>query len=161
GFAPMSADSEKFQPVSIGDDNGFEPFGITFSASPTHLMVQRPLTRQEAASEAVSEVETSLDGLDNHPNLFVMVGACAVAVPLSLFKQGAAMFQGLSSKELTAAAANIEKAAAGSQANKELATQVARGVSPDLPHALVAKHSAPSPEWAGENSRMMLEISVE
>lgn len=101
-----------------------------YSASPVEFIaVQRPLTKDEAVSEALSNVNWSLDELDQHPNLFVSLTAIAAAIPLSLYQQTAGAVRGLSEKKFHTADSQVTTAAQTNRPTAALAMEIAQGLS--------------------------------
>ncbi len=115
------------QPVSytIADAG---TLGIYSTGNVAHVAIQRPLTRDEATSEALSDVDYMFDGLNQHPNLLVALPAAAVATPISLWKQGAALMCGFSPRTIEEAEARLSKAADETRPHQQLALQVSQPV---------------------------------
>ncbi len=88
--------------------------------------VQRPLTKDAAASEALSEVNRAFDGLVDHPNLVVSLASIAVAIPYSIFQQTAGGIRGLSAGKYQTADAQVTAATRGSRPAAEVAQAVAK-----------------------------------
>ncbi len=128
--------------------------GIYSTATVAHVAIQMPSTKDEAVSEAVRDVEWSLDGLHEFPNLVVQLTACAAAIPMSLGKQTVGAIRGLTRKRYQAAEAQLSAAARESQPHQELAYQVAQQLSPKTsqPVVLVKK---PLPAGAGSKFALM------
>ena len=98
-----------------------------YSATPGDFMsIQRPLTKDEAASEAQSDVNETMDGLITHPNMFVSLTAIAAAIPVSIYLQTAGGIRGLSDKKYSAADTQITTAARSSRPAVELAQEIAQ-----------------------------------
>ncbi len=144
-----------------GEVTETEPFGISFSANASHVTVQRPLTRQESSSEALRDVEWAFDGLDNHPNPIVALGATVVAVPISLWKQGAAIANGLSPKKIAEAAAKLDKVASQTRPTQALALEVTRRLEADQFHVRLVKYAITDATSPSRDSGISLEIHVE
>ena len=104
--------------------------GIYSTGNVAHVLIQRPLTREQAGSEALSDVDYMFDGLNQHPNMLVALPAAAVATPISLWKQGAAMVRGLSPRTIREADAKLSAAANQTKPHQELAFQVAQQLAP-------------------------------
>ncbi len=104
--------------------------GIYSTGTVAHVVIQRPLTRDEAGSEALNDVDDTFDGLNQHPNLLVAVPAAAAAIPVSLWKQGAAVVRGLSPRTVREAEAKLTEAANRTKPHEELAFQVAQQLAP-------------------------------
>jgi hypothetical protein len=137
------------QPVSYTiADTG--TLGIYSTGNVAHVVIQRPLTREQATSEALSDVDYMFDGLNQHPNLLVALPAAAVATPISLWKQGAALVCGLSPRTIQEAEAKLGKAANETRPHQELALQVAERLTPQVsqPVMLVRQPLPPGAEDA-------------
>ena len=104
--------------------------GIYSTASVANVHLQRPQTRQEAHEEALQDVEWMMDGLNRHPNTFVALPAQAVAVPISLWKQGVAAVRGLAPRTVRNADATLNEAAAQTQPHQEIAVELAQCLKP-------------------------------
>ncbi len=104
--------------------------GVFAAEKAAPVAIQRPLTKDDAASEALSDVNALLDGLQNSRNLVVQLSACAVAVPLSLWKQVAVGIRGLPARTFDSADAQLAAAARQFRPQAELARQVALELTP-------------------------------
>jgi hypothetical protein len=104
--------------------------GIYSTGTVAHVVIQRPLTRDQAGLEALSDVNDTFDGLLEHPNLLVVAPAAAVATPVSLWKQGAAVVRGLSPRKAQEVEARLTEAANETRPHEELAFQVAQHLAP-------------------------------
>lgn len=115
--------------------------GIYSTGTVAHFTLQRPLTRDDAVAEALSDVSWSLDDLQYSRNSVVQVAACGVAIPMSLWKQTAAAVRGLSQKEYFAAEAQLSMAAQETLPHEELALEVVQQLAPRVtqPVALVRR----------------------
>ena len=122
--------------------------GIYSTGTVAHVLIQRPLTRDEATSEALSDVDYMFDGLNQHPNMFVALPAAVVATPISLWKQSAALVHGLSPRTIREADAKLSKAANETRPHQELAVQVAQQLAPQTsqPVMLVRQPLPPGAE---------------
>jgi hypothetical protein len=112
----------------------------------TYISLQKPLTRDEAVSEAMSEVDWSLDGLQNSRNLAVQLSACVAAIPMSLWKQTVAMVEGVSQKQIQSAEEQLAAAARGTHPQLEMANLVAghlNSLTSQQP-VLLARNPAPA-----------------
>ena len=89
------------------------------------MSIHRPLTKDEAVSEAQSDVNSSLGELITHPNTVVSLTAIAAAVPLSIYLQTAGGIRGLSDKKYRAADAQVTTAARSSRPTAALARELA------------------------------------
>jgi hypothetical protein len=98
-----------------------------YSASPGDFMsVQMPLTKDEAVSEAQSDIDSSLGELVTHPNTFVALTAIAAAIPLSIYQQTAGGIRGLSEKKYCAADAQVTTVTRSSRPAATLAREIAQ-----------------------------------
>lgn len=120
--------------------------GIYSTSAVAHVTLQKPLTRDDAASEALSDVEWSLDGLENSRNSVVQLSACAAAIPFSLWKQAAAAVCGLSAKQYRVAEAQLSAAAQQTRLHEELAVQVAQQLAPRTSQQVVLVSKPSNPE---------------
>jgi hypothetical protein len=109
-----------------------------YPASPVErIAVQRPLTKDEAVSEALANVEWSLDGLDHHPNLFVSLTAIAAAIPMSLYQQTAGAIRGLSEIKIHTADSQVTAVVQTNRPTAALAREIAQTLSPRCAAAVV------------------------
>jgi hypothetical protein len=104
--------------------------GIYATSAVTRVTFQRPLTKEQASSEAVEDVEWALDGLDNSQNSVVMLIASAVAVPMSLWSQAVAGVRGLTTKDYRAAEERLLSVLRQTRLQDQLAMQVAQQLAP-------------------------------
>jgi hypothetical protein len=111
--------------------------GIYSTARAPQIAFQKPSSREEATSEAIADVEWMLDGLDKHPNPMVALPASAVAVPISLWKQGIAIVRGLSPRALRAAEAKLNTVATQTRLEEKLAFLVAQRLTPLSSHPVM------------------------
>jgi hypothetical protein len=138
------------------------PLGIYSTETPPHLVFQRPLTKDEAVSEALQDVEWSLDGLDNSPNAVVQLAALAAAVPMSLWKQTVAGARGLADRKYRAADAKLVAASRQTQPDQELACQVAELLAPKTsqPVVLVGRTSPTGPDRVFVSMQASVPVTV-
>ena len=122
--------------------------GIYSTGTLAHVVIQRPLSRDEAGSEALSDVDYMFDGLNQHPNVLVAVPAAVAATPVSLWKQGTAVVRGLSPRTIREAEAKLTEAANRTKPHEELAFQVAQQLAPrtSQPVMLVRQPRLPGAE---------------
>jgi hypothetical protein len=132
--------------------------GIYSTGTVAHVVIQRPLTRDQATSEALSDVDYMFDGLNQHPNMLVALPAAAVATPISLWKQSAALLRGLSPKTIQEADAKLSAAANESRPHQELAFQVAQQLAPQTSQPVMLVRQ-PLPPGAEEDTGLMQFIS--
>ncbi len=151
----------------IESDSG--SLGVYMSPTIVTATLQRPLTKDEAVSEAVQETAWALDGLDESRNLAVQLPACVVAVPIGLWKQTVGLFSGVSEKKFRAADAQLTAASRQTRPQFELAKEVTRELASRMsPTAVLAKNAGWSSEerepvavsLRGEEPTMALEIQV-
>jgi len=122
--------------------------GIYSTGTVAHVVIQRPLTRDEAGSEALSDMDYMFDGLNQHPNPLVSVPAAVAATPVSLWKQGAALVRGLSPRTVRDAEAKLTEAANQTKPHEEVAFQMAQQLAPrtSQPVMLVRQPQLPGAE---------------
>jgi hypothetical protein len=137
-------------PVQFAAYSVAEPGTIyVYPAAPAErITVQRPLTKDEAVSEALANVEWSLDGLDQHPNVFVSLTAIAAAIPMSLYQQTAGAVRGLSEKKFRTADSQVTAAVRTNRPTAALAREIAQTLSPRCAGSVVLldqprSHGAP------------------
>jgi hypothetical protein len=106
------------------------PVGIFSTARRSWVAIQKPLTKAEAISEAVSDVEWSLDGLQDSHNPVVSGPAIVLAIPISLWKQTVGAIRGLTRKQYQAADAQLSAATRLARPQEGLAYQVALALAP-------------------------------
>jgi len=129
------------------------------------LSLQRPLTKDEATSEALHEVTLMVEEAGQLHNSALQLLAAGVAVPLSLWKQTVAGVRGLSDRQFKAANANLTAASLEPSLPEDLAAQVAQNLGPqDAPPVLLARHpmsgeAGRSPLLPTGNDRL-LEIQI-
>jgi hypothetical protein len=104
--------------------------GVYSSELSRPVTLQRPMTKDEAISEAVKDVSWSLDGLQFSRNSVVQLTSMAVAVPWSICKQAVAGVRGVSQKKVDAAEAKLLAAARKPDLQQKVAVHVARELSP-------------------------------
>ena len=109
-----------------------------YSASADDLMsIQRPQTKDEAVSEAQSDVNGELGEVITHPNTFVSLTAIAVAIPVSICQQTAGGIRGLTDKKYRAADAQITAATRICRPAAALAEEIAWTLSSRYPGTVV------------------------
>jgi hypothetical protein len=147
----------RLQPVSYAiADTG--ALGIYSTGIVAHVVIQRPLTRDQATSEALSDVDYMFDGLNQHPNMLVALPAAAVATPISLWKQSAALVGGLSPRTIQEADAKLSKAANETRPHEELALQVAEQLAPQIAQSVMLVRQ-PLPLGAEDDAALMQFVS--
>jgi hypothetical protein len=98
-----------------------------YSASPGDFMsIQTPQTKDEAVSEAQSDINGSLGELITHPNAYVSLIGIAAAIPTSIYLQTAGSIRGVSEKKYRAADAQVTTAARSSRPTAALAREIAQ-----------------------------------
>jgi hypothetical protein len=115
--------------VSYAEDDSGTP-GLWSNPTLSYISIQRPLTKDEAVAEAISDVEWSLDGLQNSRNLGVQLSAFAAAIPMSLCKQTVGLLRGVTSKKFRSADRQLTTALIRTKPQKDLAEQVALQLAP-------------------------------
>jgi hypothetical protein len=123
GKAPLKRPSAQFVSFPAADTETLE---IHPSTEVGHFAFQRPLTRDEAGSEALRDIQQDLDGLDEHPNMLVALPASLAMIPVSLWRQGAALARGVPVEKLQTAKVKLNEAAKQVQPHEALAVQVAQ-----------------------------------
>jgi hypothetical protein len=130
-LADYKSASEQNLPMPVSFPAGdSDTLGVYSTETMSQISIQRPLTKDDAVSEAVREVDWSLDGLQNSRNLVVQLSACAAAIPLSLWKQTVGMVRGVTRKDFESAEAQLTAASHQVQPQLELARQVALQLAP-------------------------------
>jgi len=116
---------------------------------------QKPLTRNQAASGAVADVTDDFAGLSDHPNAVISAAAIAVAIPISLWRQGVAMVRGVSPATLQEGNAQLSAAVRDVKPHEALAAAVVQQLAPQTPQpVMLAKGPVPSPrEFAARRNR--------
>jgi len=94
------------------------------------LIIQRPLTRQEAVDEAVDQNGWALDGLQDDRNSVVQAVAQVAAVPGGIWKQIQALVRGRSERKVKAEEKRLVAAAAIGKPTLLLANEVAQQLAP-------------------------------
>jgi hypothetical protein len=133
---PGPPPSPRVQFVSQAFD-GPENLYVFPAAPDPFISVQKPLTKDEAVSEALSDVNRTLEGLGNHPNTYVSLTAMAAAIPFSLYKQTAAAITGVSSRKHRNADHQVAKAAGSSRPTPVLAREIAQALAPRCSESVV------------------------
>jgi len=153
GLSPIKAAYKPTAyPAMVGKGSG--AIGIYSTGTVSRVFVQKVYTKEEATDEALSDVAWALDGLHESRNSVVQVSACAVAVPMSLWKQTVAAVRGLSPKKYALAEKQLSAATREMPIHQELARQVAQQLAPRTaqPVSLVRK---PLPEGAESDTALM------
>ena len=132
----------------------FGPLAIYSTGTVAHITLQRPLTREQAGSEALDDVHQTFEGLVEHPNMCVVLPAAVVATPVSLWKQGTALVRGLSPRTLREADAKLSEAATETRPHQELAVQVAQQLAPQTSQPVMLVRQ-PLPPGAEEDAELM------
>ena len=145
--APASSPRAQLVSLSTADAGAL---GIYSTSTVAHVVIQRPLTRDEAVSEALSDVDYMFDGLNQHPNMLVALPASAAAIPVSLWKQSVAAVRGLSPKTVQEAEAILAEAANQTRPHEELAFQVAQQLAPQISQPVVLVRQSAVPGAEGE-----------
>jgi hypothetical protein len=120
-------------------------FGVFSTGDVTHVTIPRPLSRDEAGSEAQEEMNEDFKGLIDHPNMLVAGPSIAVAIPIGLWKQFKALVRGLSPRKLQEADAKLSAAANETRPHQELAVQVAQQLEPHTSQPVMVVQQPPLP----------------
>jgi hypothetical protein len=133
GSSLVATDPRSSAPVTsriryVTDEPG--SIGVYSTASLVPISVQRPLSKDEAVSAAVENVERSLDGLQDSRNIVVQISACAVALPMSLWQQTVGAIRGVPAKKLQSAKVQLDAASHQTLPHNEIARQVAFHLAP-------------------------------
>jgi len=128
--------------------------GIFSTGNVAHVVMQRPLTRDQATSEALDDVTQMFEGFIDNPNMGVALPAIAVVIPISLSKQGAALVRGLSPRTLRDAEAKLSAAANETRPHEELAVQVVQQLAPQTSQRVMLVRQ-PLPPGAEEDAALM------
>jgi hypothetical protein len=134
--------------------SGMGQLGVYSTGEVMQVTLQRPLQKEEAQEEALSDVAWSLDGLQYSRNSIVQLSACAAAIPLSLWKQTVAAVRGLSSKQYQHAEAQLSAAARAGLPHEELANQVAQQLAPRTAQPVALVRKPPIAETEDESTVM-------
>jgi len=109
-----------------------------YSARPRDFIcMQKPLTKEAAVSEAISDTDSWLDELITQPNPFVSLTAIAAAIPSSLYQQTAGAIRGLSDDKYRAADFHVTMAAQSSRPTAALAREIAQTLGPRCSESVV------------------------
>ena len=152
GSQPLSSCLYK-RPVSYAVPD-FGTLGIYSTGTIAHLEIQRPLTRDQATSEALDDVYHMFRDFIEHPNLCVVLPAAAIATPISLYKQGAAAVRGLSPRTLRGADAKLSEVVLEARPHEALAAMVAHQLAPQAARPVVLVRQ-PLPPGAEEDPELM------
>jgi hypothetical protein len=153
--APFTHPGAQFVSYPMADTG---TLGIYSTGRVAHVVIQRPLTHDEASSEALSDMDYMFDGLNQHPNMLVALPACAVATPISLWKQGAALVSGLSPRTIQEADAKLSKAANETKPHEAVAFQVAQQLAPQTSQPVMLVRQ-PLPPEAEDDAALMQFVS--
>jgi hypothetical protein len=132
--------------------------GIYSTATVSRVTLQRPLTKDEAGSEALSDTEWMFDGLQNHPNLMISLPCIAVAIPVSLWLQGKALVCGLTDRKFNQADAQMTAAVRETRPHEDLANQVAQQLEPRTSQPVMLANK-PLPPGADEEFAGMQSVT--
>jgi hypothetical protein len=132
-----------------GDDGSI---AISSTAEFCRFAFQKPLTRDAAASEAVRDMDWIFDGLYNHPNPMISIPTIVVAVPVGLWKQGAAVVGGLTERQFRQAEATLAAAARETRPDEDVAAQVAQQLVPQTSRVVVVVKKPLSPDAEEESA---------
>jgi len=118
-----------------------------------NLIIQRPLTRQEAVDEAVDQNGWTLDGLQDDPNVVVQAVAQVAAVPGGIWKQIVALVRGRPERSIKAEEARLEAAAHRGKPTLLLAKEVAQYLAPQTAQPVLLA-AEPSPLDTGSAPKL-------
>lgn len=127
--APMPA-AAGFTPVAyrVAD---LGAIGIYSTSSVPQLVIQAPLTKNQAVEAARSDIaDGHLGELIGFPNPVVSALALGAAIPVGLFKHQAAMFNGLTEQRFAKADAQVTVAIRETRAHEAIAFAVAQQLAP-------------------------------
>jgi len=108
-----------------------------YSPSPGDFSIQRPQTKDEAISEAYSDVDGPIGQLITHPNALVSLAGIAVAIPYSICEQTVGAIRGVSERKYRAADDKVTKATQSSRPAAALAQEIALTLGPRYPGSVV------------------------
>jgi hypothetical protein len=128
--------------------------GVYSTGNVAHLAIQRPLTRDQAVSEALDDVNDMFRDLLAQPSMLVVLPAAAVATPISLYKQGVAVVRGVSPRTLRQADAKLSQAANETKPHEALAVLVAQQLAPQITRPVMLVRQ-PLPPGAEEDAGLM------
>lgn len=119
--------------------------GIYSTSSVPQLVIQAPLTKDQAVKEAHSDIaDGHLGELIGFPNPVVSALALGAALPVGLFKHTAAMFNGLTEVRFAKANSQVTVAIRETRAHEAIASAVAQQLAPHTSQA-VALVKPPQP----------------
>jgi len=101
------------------------------------MSIHRPETKDEAVSEAYSDVNGPIGQIITHPNAFVSVGGIAFAIPYSICQQAVGAIRGVSERKYRAADAQVTAATQSSRPAAALAREIAQTLGPRYPGSVV------------------------
>jgi hypothetical protein len=101
-----------------------------YSPSPGDFSIQRPQTKDEAVSEAYSDVNGPVGQFITHPNVLVSLAGILVAIPLSLGEQAVGAIRGVSERKYRDADAQVTTATQSSRPAAALAGEIAQALGP-------------------------------
>ena len=104
--------------------------GLYSTTARAPFVMQHPLTKDDAASEAMENLQYSMDELYNSRNSVVQLTACAVAVPLSLWYQTVGLIRGISTRSYDSSDAQLRLATQQAKPSQDLAYAVAQQLAP-------------------------------
>ncbi len=132
-----------------GGDGG--SIAVSGTAEFSGFAFQKPPTKDAAASQAVRDMDWIFDGLYTHPNPMISLPTIVVAIPVGLWKQGAAVVGGLTERQFRQAEATLAAVARETRPDADLAAQVAQQLVPQTSQAVVLVKK-PSPPDADQES---------
>jgi hypothetical protein len=120
-------------------------FGVYATSSIPQLVIQAPRTKSQAVKEAGSDGR--LGELVEFPNPVVSAAALVAAIPVGLFKQGSAMFNGLTDERFLKADKQISLAAYQARLHEGIAVAVVDQLAPQTSQAVAL---VPRPKPTGD-----------
>ena len=133
--------------------------GVFSTADSPFFSLQKPLTKDQAVDGAVHDVEASLHGLNDHPNLIVQLMAMTTAIPMSLYGQTKGVVRGLSNKRFRSADARLTTAAQPARPPQQIAKQVAKTLSLETSQTVVLVEE-PLP-WGDEHDLASIQRALQ
>jgi hypothetical protein len=107
------------------------------------------MKKDDAVNEALKDVEWSLDGLYDSPNLVVQLSAIAAAIPMSIYNQVLYGVRGVSSKTFEEADRQLGAALRQLQPQRQLVVEVAQQLAPRTAQPVVLADGT----WPSVNER--------
>ena len=128
GRAPALPPRAQFVSQPVAGPGTLYVYPVYPTSPAGRMSVQRPLTKDEAVSEALSDVNASGEAIFAYSDGVVSLAGIAVMIPVSLGAQIAAAIRGVSAKKFRAADAQMTTAAQNSRPAADLALKIAQGL---------------------------------